>query len=277
MYSLRYMTICIAAICEKGTKLILVSDRMVTVNPPPIEFENDVPKYEPITPKCISLFAGNALVQREVTDQLNDELKKLGKEPGTIQEICDTLRKVYVNIRLQKNETRILSPRGLNLQTFYQGVKGLLPEWVLQVDDAFTKGKLGVDILLSGVDDKAHIFQIKDPGESDCFDSIGFAAVGSGNMHAFSAFTLYKYSPNFHLSKALYLCYLAKKSSERAPGVGSETDMVIIDSKGTYKLTTDELEVLEKVYKGENKLDIKEQEELSKITGEKIEDSRTKP
>lgn len=264
------MTICIAAICEGGAKLILVSDRMVTINPPPIEFEHDIPKYEIVTNNCVSLFAGNALIQREVVDKLKDELKKLGKQPENIQQICNTLRKVYIDTRLQKNETRILTPRGLTLQTFYQGVKGLLPEWVLQVDNAFTQGKLGVEVLLSGVDDKAHIFQIKDPGESESFDSIGFAAVGSGNMHAFSAFTLYRYSPNFPLSKALYLCYLAKKSSERAPGVGSETDMLIIDSQDIYKLTDIEMGILEKIYKEENLLDLKERPELKEISGEKV-------
>ena len=38
------MTICIAALCEKGEKIIIAADRMVTVGQI-IEFEHDVPKF----------------------------------------------------------------------------------------------------------------------------------------------------------------------------------------------------------------------------------------
>ena len=64
------MTICIAALCENREKIIVASDRMITVGQL-IEFEHDVRKFEPLIDNCIVMSAGSTTIQNDIIRQVN--------------------------------------------------------------------------------------------------------------------------------------------------------------------------------------------------------------
>ena len=69
------MTICIAGISDKSKSVIFASDRMVTANYPPMEFEHNKSKITKVSNKCIMLSAGNALANDDIMWSLKNKIK----------------------------------------------------------------------------------------------------------------------------------------------------------------------------------------------------------
>lgn len=242
------MTICIAALCEGGKKIILASDRMVTVGEI-IEFEHDVPKFDELSKNSIIMTAGSTTLQNDIIQLAKKEINTITLP--TFNQITDKVKEAYVGTRIKRAEELYLKPKGLNLSTFYQSQKMLLPEVIFKISDEIDRSSLRVEYILCGFgDNQGHINYIYDPGVSESFDSVGFCSIGSGNINATSAFTAHNYAPSFSVEKALYLVYLAKKEAERAPGVGdAETDITILSNDGCYHLKSNEKKILEDTYK----------------------------
>lgn len=71
------MTICIGAICDNKSKVIVASDRMITASYPPVEFEHGIPKMEKISNTCVALTAGSALAHTELFRDAKLEISQL--------------------------------------------------------------------------------------------------------------------------------------------------------------------------------------------------------
>ena len=256
------MTICIAALCEKGEKIIVAADRMVTVGQI-IEFEHDVPKFVNLTDNCVVMTAGSTTLQNDIIKEASSKIKTL-KKPN-FKQITDELKNAYATLRIKRAEETILLPKNLNFQTFYQSQRIMLPELVFQMTDAINKTNLGVEYILCGFDENGgHIHYIVDPGISECWDSVGFCSIGTGNLNSVSAFTAHNYAPNFPIEKSLYLVYLAKKEAQRAPGVGNDTDIAILTKEGIKSLNDEEKKSLDLIHKKFMKIEDEEYREVKR-------------
>jgi len=100
-------------------------------------------------------------------------------------------------------------------------------------------------MLLGGIDDKAHLYIIGEPGTYRSFDEVGFCCVGSGDRHADPVFAFYRFSAKLKTSEALKIAFEAKKRAEMAGGVGKETDIWIMRKNGIYEVTQDTIKRLE--------------------------------
>jgi hypothetical protein len=116
----------------------------------------------------------------------------------------------------------VLRPLNLNWRTFMAG--NVPPDLLPQIPADLYHHQVDCGALIIGADATgAHIYQIK-RGLIDCYDGVGFAAIGSGSRHASSEFMFAKYSPlQMPISRAMYLAYSAKKRAEAAPEVGKRT------------------------------------------------------
>lgn len=259
------MTICIGAICEERKKAVFALDRMLTSRELSLEFEHDERKIDEISDTCVALTAGEALAP---TKLFRDVKAKISKT-SSIAEICDITTEVFRQYKMKRVEEKFFKPRDLTIEKFYQIQKSLVPEVVMRLERAIETEHFGVHILLLGVDrDGGHIYNIVDPGTSECHDKIGFDAIGSGLPHAVSTFVDYNYAPNLNLKKALYVVYEAKKGAERAPGVGTITDMGIVDEKGIKYLSLNELNGLQRIFEKKAELVEPSLEEIEKMTQE---------
>ena len=256
------MTICIGALSEKRTKAVFACDRMVTSRQLLIEFEHDEPKFETLTGKCIALTAGETLPPTELFRAARTEIQ----DSPRISEVASVVEGNFQKMRMKRVEDSFFKPRGLTVQNFLQAQRVMNPNVVLRLDRQIETTKLNVNILIIGVDmDGAHIYQVVDPGHAECFDKLGFHAIGSGLPHAISTFIRYNYTPQVALKRAVYLVYEAKKNAEKAPGVGKATDVAIVEDQGIRIIKPDEIHLLEEIYDKRTSLTKSQNEKMDEM------------
>jgi 20S proteasome alpha/beta subunit len=242
------LTVCIGALCGNSREVVVASDRMITATYPPIEFEHGMPKLEIVSSSCIVLTAGDALAHADLCRNVRARVGVLSRPK--VAKITDEVRAGYVAQRLQTIEHRFLESRGWSIRDFYDRYMRTLPsDIIVTLDHQIANYNYGLSILVAGVDpDEAHIYGIRNPGETDCYDSLGYHAIGIGAMHAISSFIANGYLPTVDLKFAVYYAYEAKKNAENAPGVGKDIDMAIIQNGGHNIITTEQIDALEEIY-----------------------------
>lgn len=94
------MTICIGAICENGTKVVVTSDRMLTGWAPPIEYESTEPKMDYLTESSVVLTAGDAIAHTELLNHAIPIIQNV-RSPS-ISKIVEILSECYDNQRKKR-------------------------------------------------------------------------------------------------------------------------------------------------------------------------------
>jgi len=238
-----------AAICSDGNAgplAVVAADRMVTLGNF-IEFEHTVPKMALPTPFSVAMIAGDTLLGTRLARGVANEL--VGAAPST-DEIAARLAQRFVEMRRAELEHQILSLRGLDLQMYYGGQQGLNGNITMMLDSQMAQFNLGIELLVAGVDGEgAHIFSVENPGQPERqHDVIGYAAIGSGGIHAIQAMIGFRHSPTTPLRETVFQVYAAKRRAEVAPGVGLDTDMAIVSANGTVFLDPPTLSRLRDMY-----------------------------
>ena len=223
------MTICLALICDNQERIVAVADRMVSVEFLSLEFEQQTRKVDQIGNHIVALTSGDALGHTDIIRDATEEIAKMSQP--IVRDVAAEVEEQFIQHRQRFAEKSILRRVGLDYSTFLDQQRNLSPEVVSALMSEYQAVKLGIEILLVGVDSSgAHLYQLEDPGVLTCFDSIGYAAIGSGLPHAEGFLAEADYSPNIPLNRAVWLSYVAKRRSERAPGVGSTyTDIVVLE------------------------------------------------
>lgn len=243
------MTICMGAICEQGSSLVLATDSMITNEALSVEFEHPTKKMTRLSDSCIALTAGDALAHTELFNMVEGKITKL-KAPSVV-EIVDNIKECYQHIRKNEIKEKLLRPRGFDgFKDFYSAQKALVPDIALSIQSQIERYDYGLKILVGGIDKRiAHIYGVFDPGTSKCYDSIGFHAIGSGLPHAINTLIARACNQDISLAEALLIVYEAKKMAEKAPGVGKGiTDICVMSSKGITEFPRDKLSGLHKTY-----------------------------
>ncbi len=242
------MTICIAAICEKGQKIIVASDRMITSDLLSQQFEHNIPKMENISKSCLAVTAGHALAPREIFSKIR--VWASSKANPFISEVVAEVKSKFNELRIRNAEEKHIKSRGFeDVNDFYQKSRTLPQDIYFSLNEQIADERLGVEILIAGVDvDGAHIHWVRDPGSSDCYDTLCYSAVGSGEPHALHTFIAEEFDNSFPLKKALFIVYEAKKNAQNAPGVGEKSDFWIIDKESIKEVKKSTLDELEKIY-----------------------------
>jgi hypothetical protein len=189
------MTICIAIACDsnvkdsegkvKPPKVILIGDRMLTIEPLEIEFEHPKTKLMQLTNNCAVAMAGDALAVSELIDKTKQKLKSTKHSPQ-IYDIAIMLKDSYIELRRQNLEDKLLKPIGIDsLTSFYQFQQNMLPEIALKTFNEIKTFPKKLWVLIGGVDNTgAHIYAIDDPGILYVLDDLGYDAKDRGkHMH----------------------------------------------------------------------------------------------
>lgn len=227
------MTVCVAALCDGGKDYVLASDQMVTAHfPIGYEFESEeVEKICEIIDNIYVLVAGDVLFAHLVFDGAKNQLATI--KDILVETTAQKVRESYQNVRRTRIIQSELETRGLNLNSYYQNQKQLIPQIVTMIDQAFKTVDPNVELLIAGQDKTGcHIFSVHNPGIALCHDPIGFAAVGSGAPHAIYSLIGSEYKKSMSSAEVIKIVSLAKKRSEVAPGVGEKTTIVPDESGG---------------------------------------------
>ncbi len=242
------MTICLALLCDDARKVVAVADRMVSVEFLSLEFEQHARKVERIGKQFVALTAGDALGHTEILGSAIPKVERISQP--TVGEVAGLIEAAFIEARQKLAEKTVLCRVGLDYPAFIQQQKDFVPEIVFGLMTEYQNVELDLEFLIAGVDQSGgHIYQITDPGISTCFDALGYIVIGTGLPHAEGFLTEADYSAQISLERALWLCYVAKRRSERAPGVGKETDIIVIDDEnGVRFLSEESLSALTEVY-----------------------------
>ncbi len=247
------LTICTGIICENREKAIAVADRMITDDELSIQFEHRETKILTISKNCLAMTSGSAFFFQEILEPI---IKKYKNESPKISKIVEEIKNSYAEIRMKKIEDFYFRPMGLTINQFNREQSNLddriMGGLVRALQDFEFPG--GLQILVIGVDDEAHIYLVDNPGMSTPLDTVGWGSIGTGSPHADYTFISGGYYTEFPFNKAVCLAYEAKRRAEVAPGVGEETDIYHIDKNGIHKLSDKSKEQLKNIFEEKEKL-----------------------
>jgi hypothetical protein len=255
------MTVCVAVICANNM-VCGVSDRMLTAGN--VQFQPSSSKIWLFTSSIAMMSAGDVGTQTEIyNDVMKEVTSRLSANSQTwlrVEEVVEFYRLAYFRLQRRRAERAILEPLGLDSDTFLARQASMGPEFVSKIgaelinyrmpDTAAiitgTNPELSVDP--TSKDTSAHMFAIEN-GRISCTDKVGFACVGAGAWHANSTMMQAGHTPRTQIPKALLSMYTAKKRSEVAPGVGTETDFFVIYGLGGYApLRSEIVDALQRAY-----------------------------
>jgi hypothetical protein len=211
--------------------IVAVSDRMVTAGDD-IEFEQPQPKVFEIGTTAAALIYGDIPIQSAVAFTVNRllHLRPLADMNG----IAKLYAEEYGKLFHEHAEAALLRPLGLSRGDLLSPAAGIAPyvadRLVRQMQTYELDSGGGAILIGANQQGGVHMYQIEDPGVATCADSIGYAIGGIGSWHAESQFTFARYTKQWPLAEALFLAYKAKRRAEVAPGVGKETDVILITS-----------------------------------------------
>lgn len=233
---------------------------MLTTEPPSFT------KIETLTSRALLLFAGSVPDGEEVKDRVRAAVAVAPDQ--TIVAMAEAVRSAYESLKRKRVEEQILRPfLGTDFSGFQQMVTQTSASQVLQqVLGIITQHNLQLDLLLVGHDDGhgAQLFAISHPGQALPMGATGFAAIGSGALHAGIKLSLSEQTPKKSLAETVYNVYEAKRAAEVSPGVGKMTDMTILSSGKIVALGDPVLKILAKMHKEHPSLNSKELEKLKK-------------
>ena len=227
------MTVCIAGICDHplAPKIVFCADRLVT-NQDGLTFEQGRPKIDLIRDNCLVMNAGRAAEADMIIFAVRAKLKEEPEKNHSIAQIAEMFSQEHKQEKLIAIEEDILTPRGMNLNSFYAGIKNL-PDWLaFAIDRQIQEYDFGVEFLVLGFDftDDGHetyyepyLYHIDRNGKLQPLNSVGFGIIGIGNVMSLPEMTRNTYKTNMTFSEALVRVFWAKKSAERVVSVGTET------------------------------------------------------
>jgi hypothetical protein len=231
----KHMTVAIAALCgyPNDRYIIAVADHMITSGD--IQFEQPQPKMWQFNESCVAIMYGLSAAQSKIADdvQISVTTNKI-----TFVSLIAGLygRKMRDYIR-QEAEADILAPLNLTVDDLTQRNSSLKLSQVerlsKQMQTYYHGSGLDEDLggaIIVGVDTLGcHIYGVEG-GHVTCYDMIGFCAAGGGQWHASSQFMFSGFTRMWPFTDALSLAYSAKKRAEVAPGVGLQTDILLISN-----------------------------------------------
>jgi 20S proteasome alpha/beta subunit len=246
------MTVCIGALCEGGKAAVLVADEMVTFGPP-MSLQTEPPglkKIVQITDSIALCYAGSVPDGEDIIGTVRRAVA--GANRPTVEYVAEQVRAAYEQLKQRRVEETILRPwLGANFTQFQELiVKASASQILAQVMGMVSQHNLQTDMLVAGSDDSGHhLFIVTHPSVRFHMNTMGYATIGSGAMHAGISLALTRHTVSDSLERALYRVYEAKKAAEVSPGVGRLTDIAIIkDGKFSF-VTNKTLDALAKVHK----------------------------
>ena len=265
------MTVCVGAICENGTAAVVAADKMVTFGPP-MMLQTEPPtlkKIVKITNESVFLFSGSVPDSEEILSTVFSKLGKGQRQP--VAKIAETVKVAYADLKRKRVEETILKPiLGADFPQFQAlAAQSAASQILQQVVGMIAQHNLNAEALIAGVDDSgSHLFMVGHPGLLIQVETTGYAAIGTGGLHAAVRLSLAQHTKLAPLVDTIYNVYEAKKSADVAPGVGKLTDLAVIKAGKVMFAEQDVFKALEKAHREKPSLTAEEQQELKKVCDE---------
>jgi 20S proteasome alpha/beta subunit len=260
------MTVCLGISCPSENAVVVAADRMVSGGLISVEFEHRGSKIQELTPTCVVMMAGNALAGVNLFRDVRARLS--GEQDVPIAQIVATVKDTYIEHRLRIAEDIHLKGRGITVKEFYSQYVNQWPEKLVHGLDQQIQAQqiglqVGLDLLIAGVDSEPHLYTITHPGTEACWDSLYFCVIGSGTPLAMLQWVAECAGPANGILDGIYVAHDAKRRSEAHPGVGKETDVLLIRSTGITRLSEDTISAIRQKQESHSDQELPDISELS--------------
>jgi hypothetical protein len=238
------MTVCVAAICDNGKTIILVSDRMI--GPGFIESEPNINKVVTLHGQWWLLFAGDDIspvfdiidyAKKAIKDK-NIAAKLRPDDPAPLQVVMDAVKESYEKKRMEQAESLYLKPIGWDIASFNGSAGGpnCLPDFG-EIKAKIADYVLNIELLVAGFSEgTGYVFSLigREGAIINRHDLPGFYSIGSGGTGA--AFMMYYRDMSYKTParEAVYYSMEAKLFGEQASGVGEDTDLYVATADGKF-------------------------------------------
>lgn len=259
------MTVCIGALCDGGKAAVIAADEMVTFGPP-MSLQTEPPGLKKILviSEAVALcYAGSVPDGEEIIGSARQTVT--GMQKPSVKDVAEQVRVAYERLKRRRIEETISRPwLGVDFPQFQELiVRASASQLMMQIAGMVSQHNLATDMLVVGYDGTGHhLFTITHPGVCLHMNTLGYATIGSGALHAGISLSLNRHSAGDSLATTIYRVYEAKHAAEVSPGVGKLTDMTIIKGQAPKFLTHSTLDTLAKVHKEHPDLTAKEQRDI---------------
>jgi hypothetical protein len=219
-----------------------------------LEFQTVEKKIEALAPSCVVLSSGNSAYAKEIIAGAYAALG--GNQAPVISSVAEQLVGAFITVRGVKVREQLLVPMLGPDFLRYEQMNVSMPQYLQfqpgtfqQLTAQMYNFNLGIELLLCGVDQTgAHLAYVGHPGTAAWLDKLGYAAIGSGAIHATTRLSLRSQTRDNKLADTLYRVFEAKKAAEVAPGVGEETDIAIVDAGHTEHCSAATIDELKDIF-----------------------------
>jgi hypothetical protein len=232
---------CIALGCEcfqdkPKAKLVLVMDTKLTLGG--VTSVETGLKGQLIGDHWHAMFAGNDISHANTVLSLANSYLNEKPDQGA-QDAVNCLTQAFHEVRKKQIEDQVLSSFGWTIEDFLKTGRKQLPfshfsSFMAEIQNY----DLGCQFIFSGfVEENANepqIFIVENPGVASPRDAIGFACIGAGASNAEAYLTWREQGRYDSLWETVYNGIAAKALSEKAIGVGVETNVLIIPNSGNH-------------------------------------------
>jgi len=215
------MTVVLVSIAESKESIIMVADKMLTL-------QDLTYQYEHYGTKIIK--SGNYLIGYAGVTVFADDIISHGyDESKPIHEYVKDFSNFYKKYRLAIINRILLESLGLNLEIFNSNPQNFPVQLQQTVYNELQEFDLGVEFIVCGFDNgEPKIYLVSKRGIYTTAHSIGYSAIGIGEKHVTNFFIVHQFNIDKSLKEAIYFAFQAKKSSEIASGVGNLTDICVL-------------------------------------------------
>ncbi len=223
------MTVCIAAMCEGGKKIVAASDHMLSMG----RFSADglAMKDDAVHHNWFAMWSNDVSYVPAILDCVGKQLKR--EEEYDWMAISTAFQNAHAAVLRSEINSGILARHNYAIDSFYKrGKDELGPTAFSKLHREILEFSLNADFLIYGFDEEGegHIFTFEGGITKSC-DKAGMWAIGSGDYGALSTLFYFakqnRFNQNWDYPVALYAVLAAKFMAESAEGVGEDTFVTV--------------------------------------------------
>lgn len=244
------MTIGIGAICDDGKAVVLVTDRMISLQSMGLNFDGEQRKMIGLLPGIGVAATGTFDESESVLERLRHSAELMA--PAAVRPVAERLQHLCSRLRWKQIDNQITRPwLGISARRFADlCVTGNVTPAVAETFKAVQGFKPQVALIVAGIDPYgAHLYTVN-------YESVvshtgtGFIVIGSGTFTGtYSLVTRRRFFRTRSVEETIYGLYEVKRTAEVVTGVGLATEVgVIRQGEQMHFLTPEQVQVLGEVY-----------------------------
>jgi hypothetical protein len=224
---LQRMTVCVAALANKGKSLVCIADKAITYGH--TQWDSDSSKIiELPTNKCLVLFSGDDEELSRVLGRVIARESEIGNDVPRTKTILES---EYQEAMKELKLAKFITPQMLTQDAYIAAIsQPQLNPHIEEIAKQVNDYAMECQVLVCGFDaqKKSFILMVISPGIVLDMTHTGFQAIGGGWEKANSKLLYSGYRRAKSTERIMYEIFDAKAFAEMTPGVGTDWDTRVV-------------------------------------------------